>query len=927
MYRTTVQVCLGDHWVKRRLDARPGVTREAVDSAMNTEANTARAMEPCMASYSDHRAAVERVAALRAVRSETVSGLSFDLRTPVGWLFVVAGLVWLAVRYRDLMEIGYFVADKDLTRIGRFLAALVPPLAAAGGLLWWISRQPVAWRNLRNQVKVILYLSLQPPYVLEARHALRTWQRDLRDNGVDPLVHRVIDALLGEDPHAVFLPASYNGLRAAHGHGYVVSNSAAHQLKRKLAILDGGTVAMCGPRGVGKSTLLDTAVKENDFAVRTHVPATYTPHDFLISLCIAICEGYMRRRKYDVPPLTRLSGFIRTMRRLRRLVQRAGTGIALGIPAVGLVALGSWAAARSLWTERSTPLLSRAAEIVHPYLELAREVWRGDNLGAGLLITLAGLAVWRIRKSVRWRRRIGALPRALCYPAALALLIGSPLGLGFDQDVQQHAMQLGEQVGFVVGGSSLFWLSLTVWGVAVYRRVISTAQAHPLEPGLYALATVGCLAGFVALVHSNADATAIVLDDDNPGRLVGVVAGWLLWRLARWRPRPPEPSLVADCRDQLYRLKTVQGTSASLNPSALSPLLTVGSALSSSLSLVPINYPELVDTVRGLLARIADEVFLQGHRTVITIDELDRLGTEAQARAFLNEIKGIFGVPHVFYLVSVAEDVGAAFIRRGLPHRDATDSSLDDIVHVQPCTIAESSAIISRRAPGLMPPGVIATSPYVLLAHALSGGIPRDLIRYGRRIVEVRERTGSIELVVISRQLILEELHDTLAGFRTLLSRHTWTAANADVLDHYRDLMDQLQSFCACNADAARQALERFAADRSPTPSASSGGISGDAAELIHEASAYAYFGLTLLQVFSLPAFDQRSAEAKGRSPAGRPQYLAEARLELSVSPHSARHLIGEVREAWGLSTTPLASPFTVVPTQRLPQCHLHPRP
>ena len=89
---------------------------------------------------------------------------------------------------------------------------------------------------------------------------------------------------------------------------------------------------------------------------------------------------------------------------------------------------------------------------------------------------------------------------------------------------------------------------------------------------------------------------------------------------------------------------------------------------------------------------------------------MDRLGTDTQALAFLREIKAILGVPRVYYLISVAEDVGAAFVRRGLPHRDVTDSSLDDIVHVQPRTNVSVVEFLpyttlpgsSRRAPTVM---------------------------------------------------------------------------------------------------------------------------------------------------------------------------------------------------------------------------------
>ncbi|WP_405477165.1 hypothetical protein [Streptomyces sp. NBC_00009] len=70
------------------------------------------------------------------------------------------------------------------------------------------------------------------------------------------------------------------------------------------------------------------------------------------------------------------------------------------------------------------------------------------------------------------------------------------------------------------------------------------------------------------------------------------------------------------------------------------------------------------------------------HEGVIAIDEVDRLGSDTQVLAFLVELKAILGVSHVHHLISVAAEVSAAFGRRGLPHSNAADSSLDDVVHV-----------------------------------------------------------------------------------------------------------------------------------------------------------------------------------------------------------------------------------------------------
>jgi hypothetical protein len=916
VYLRTVETGLDDFRVQQRLDTRDGVTADAVREAMTSPANVVRSVEPCMLSYGGYRQAIDHVHTVRAQLSQAKSDGGIDVRTALGWLAVVTGIAYLIVRFEPGRSFLYIVLT------------FAPLVLVWPTLLWWIDRRDRSRQNLENQVLIVWALCSLPFLARRVRIASRKWENDLRRNGTTPVIHGVIDALLGDDPHAVFLSDSYEGLRASRDRGYVVPSRAAVQLNRKLAILDGGTVAVCGPRGVGKSTLLDSIPKKGDFAIQAHVPATYTPHDFLLSLCIDVCERYIRHEKYTVPPLTRLSGFVRTLRRLRLSLRRLRRTAFFGIPAAALVVLGSYAAMRSLWKEHSPTARSWTTTVGHWCDDLVREVWRGDNLGVGLLLTLLGVLIWVLRRSARWRRRLRTMPRTLSLGLAMVLLASVPLTLYADREVSEHATALTDGFLGLVLLPLLLLCATVLWIAGHVLETIRVSRWNFPAPRVFTPGALGCLGLLVWLIRSNEHAVALVLDAQNPVRLVGLIAAWVLLRVGVRRPRAPEPPLVTECADQLYRLRTVQSTSAGVTP-GVSQLVSWGSTHTSALSSVPVNYPELVGTFRTLLARIAQQMSARGKRTIITVDELDRLGSAEQALAFLSEIKAIFGVPHVFYIVSVAEDVGAAFVRRGLPHRDSTDSSLDDVVHVPPCTLQESKKIIAKRAPGLAPADTPGPTPYVLLAHGLSGGLPRDLIRYGRRIVEMHKETKSIEFAAISRRLILEEVSETLAGFRTLLGGHQWTSANSMVLSRYRDLMDQLREDCECRSDTVRQALEAFAA--APTPAGSTpADLPEQAAPLVHEASAYAYFGLTFLQIFSAPSFDQRRREASARAPEGHARFLADTRLELGVSPHSARSLLDEVRRAWGLApVTPSAVslvPSHPLPPPRLQPCPLHPQ-
>lgn len=389
---------------------------------------------------------------------------------------------------------------------------------------------------------------------------------------------------------------------------------------------------------------------------------------------------------------------------------------------------------------------------------------------------------------------------------------------------------------------------------------------------------------------------------DHPWISGFVLASVGLWLLPQFRRRLTGPTLAQECQRYLYRLRTVQSSSTAVN-FGLPPIhgVSLGSSRTTSVSSVPFTFPELVSDFRELLEKISHQLDLVfDSRVVIAIDELDRLGDAATARKFLGQIKAIFGIKGVYYLISVAEDVGAAFVRRGLPHRDVTDSSLDDLLYLQPRTVSESKSLLAVRAPSL-------TQPYVLLLHALAGGIPRDLIRYARRLIEVHHWTDRKELKDLAPSMILEELAETLEGFRTLLAMREWTASGGPLLNRLYVLVRLLRSPHERLEVEARTRIQYLADNPVPMLPQTATGAAGDPLDgetltLWQEASACAYFSLTLLQIFGAPDFDNRFEQAQNDVMNGDPQRLAEARQELAVSPFSARILLDGIRAAWTLT-------------------------
>ena len=156
------------------------------------------------------------------------------------------------------------------------------------------------------------------------------------------------------------------------------------------------------------------------------------------------------------------------------------------------------------------------------------------------------------------------------------------------------------------------------------------------------------------------------------------------------------------------------------------------------------SFPEVAATLVDFLELLATE-----WRVIVGIDELDKMDSEETARRFLNEIKVVFGLTGCFFLISVSEDAMGSFERRGMPFRDVFDSALDEIVHVPNLDLAASGTMLAERVVGL-------PEQFVCLCHCLGAGLPRDVIRVARELIDLSDREPSLATaaqVLIEREI------------------------------------------------------------------------------------------------------------------------------------------------------------------------------
>ena len=299
----------------------------------------------------------------------------------------------------------------------------------------------------------------------------------------------------------------------------------------------------------------------------------------------------------------------------------------------------------------------------------------------------------------------------------------------------------------------------------------------------------------------------------------------------------------------------------------------------------PLTHPELVARFREFLevtVRALGGTPQQAPRVLVGIDELDKIESAEHAQAFLNEIKGVIGVGGCQFLISVSEDALAAFERRGIPIRDAFDSTFDRVIQVSHIDYADACLLLERRIP-TMP------RPFMALCHCISGGVPRDLVRVARAMVDLTVDLGDKEMTLgdMCVALVAAELTGKAHAFRFGASR----------LSGEFDTSIFAWKLSNLPPEPAPRRLLGLAADLVPDRREVTA-FTG----LQQEAASFTYYCATLVEVFTSTTGEQVLLRTPGRSddPASFDS-LAGVRQKLAVNPQLAWLALDGFRREWNL--------------------------
>jgi hypothetical protein len=214
------------------------------------------------------------------------------------------------------------------------------------------------------------------------------------------------------------------------------------------------------------------------------------------------------------------------------------------------------------------------------------------------------------------------------------------------------------------------------------------------------------------------------------------------WEAAQRRihPTPPEPEpdsmLWSEATAWLRTIKFQQSFTSGWSGSLKLPVgLEGGVNRAITLAQNQLSLPE----IGYFFARFIERASVK-YQIIIGIDELDKLASDDLARQFINDIKSIFGLQRCFYLVSVSENAMSSFERRGLPFRDEFDSAFDELIYVDHLKFGLATKLLEQRILG-------RPVPFFAVSYCMSGGLPRDLIRNFRNILEISKDQSALSAI------------------------------------------------------------------------------------------------------------------------------------------------------------------------------------
>jgi len=342
-------------------------------------------------------------------------------------------------------------------------------------------------------------------------------------------------------------------------------------------------------------------------------------------------------------------------------------------------------------------------------------------------------------------------------------------------------------------------------------------------------------------------------------------------------------TMVEKAQRWLQEVKFQQSFTSGWSGALKIPLgFDAGANSAVTLSQKQLSLPEIVDQFVDLLRAVTTK-----YKVHIGIDELDKLESDEKAHKFLNDIKAVFGVRRVYYLVSVSENAMSAFERRGLPFRDAFDSCFDDIINLGYLNFEDARILLANRI-------LQVPIPFSGLCYCLSGGLPRDLLRNCRDLLHTRRVLADKNSIVDVAKSVLEtDVREKARASTVLVYRIQVEPQRSEIIEVLHRLNSE--AFDAATLTEMAEKLWRIGetAERRQTKSELESAAHYQVRSLARELSSYLHLSTTLLDFFS----KSRESDFEEAYRSRKFDRLAQARQSLAMDHAITRSLVTAFRK------------------------------
>jgi hypothetical protein len=627
-----------------------------------------------------------------------------------------------------------------------------------------------------------------------------------------------------------------------------VNTDSYHKLKYLIEKVGSGTIGVAGPRGSGKSTLLSRfalTVKISDepkqWGVCVAAPTKYDSRDFLLFLFSELCKevlGPARARRIE-------SRFSSAQRQEARDLR--------SLPSILLATTAALICAGVVVGLRAASLGESPRRMID--LQVA------SCCAVVCLLTLP-VATRRLRFAP-YPPSFPVLSRPWSSPVFPALMLLSGIAATALYGLLSNGVTVNP--AYLASGGLVLLGGL---GILVLRPV----------------SRVG-----ISWVDSDID------DDEMP-----------VYDAPRYSLEPRYLSVASDWYARVkFQQSFTTGWSGTVTVGApsLPVQLQAGQTGSTAVTPLAMSTPEIVQAIRDFTRVMAgaDSRPDRGNAThhvpvVVGIDEVDKIEDPQEAQGFLNQIKGLFGDSNCLFLISISDDAMAAFERRGMPFRDAFDSSLSSVVTLSYLSRKEARVLVGSRL-------VNVEEPIADLLYVLAAGLARDLVRLVRKAVEAKEqgKTG------------LDELAQTLIAVEVDAKRKA-VLARSRTLEQC-PAKDQVLAWALGGASGTGDPEDYFAGQATEAGSLIGSACDGASLRAHHpvgagpdngsctakEIGVFSLWAATVGQAFGKCATREDFREGEAAEGAKSFDRMAQARQSFPLGPDLVLKLTKDVRSSWDL--------------------------